>query len=292
MKLVSRTLCVLGMMGCLIFINIGTATAGIDLPWSTTFNCPDWTQGGSFSCDGIYIQKPEAYNSCCNAYLSNNTDFCSNHPGAGTLPSVLDASANNPIGGGGKAYRVSVGDGVNNNGANPYVMLNTPQGEMWIRWYMKYPAGFAWTYLNYHKLLYFWQAGIQNTAIVQMLDTSISLYDQVHWIWEYPTANFGFSGIMNGPTGDGKWHAYEVHVKKDTNGANGVYQVWVDGTLRNSHSDVNWSGLDFTAVFFNVNQAYPNNGGCVYIDYDDITISNTGYIGPIAGVRPSAPVLQ
>jgi hypothetical protein len=31
------------------------------------------------------------------------------------------------------------------------------------------------------------------------------------------------------------------------------------------------------------NQNSPNNGGCSSVDFDDIAISSTGYIGPIAG---------
>jgi hypothetical protein len=100
----------------------------------------------------------------------------------------------------------------------------------------------------------------------------------------YPSTGNGFTDTMGQSTGDGLWHSYEVHIKMDTNGSNGIAQTWIDGDLI-----LNLSNCDFgtepgwASVQIGENQRSPANGGCAAVDFDDISVSNTGYIGPIAG---------
>ena len=44
--------CALVLAGFL-FLGVKPGEAGVNLPWSTTFNCTDWSQGGSLNCDGM-----------------------------------------------------------------------------------------------------------------------------------------------------------------------------------------------------------------------------------------------
>jgi len=101
---------------------------------------------------------------------------------------------------------------------------------------------------------------------------------------------------MGGDIGDGLWHLYEIHLKMDTNGANGIAEAWVDGVKRIDHSAANfggaqgapgWSGLEIAS-----NARNPLNGRCMAVDYDDVAIATTGPIGSIGPgdtTSPAAP---
>ncbi len=251
--------------------------------WATTFDCPDWVQpkGSVPPCDGIDL---------------GNRDYLCN----GVTPSLINSDGNNPNGNGGKGFRVSIGDGQNNLSAFPSYTLSTPQSELWIRFYIKFPLGFAWSYVNI-TILYFSQVLSNHQGYISMVYDLTNLYTTPIGIPHNPDhkdcdnnssmalPNFGWNDIMGGSTGDGQWHYYEFHIKKDTNGTNGIFQAWIDGILRNNHSDVNYNNSDFNLVAFNVGQNNTANNGCVYVDYDDIAISTTGYIG---SVIPSCPQIS
>ncbi len=96
--------------------------------------------------------------------------------------------------------------------------------------------------------------------------------------------------MMGGATGDGLFHAIEIHAKLNTSGANGIAEGWVDGKKMFSFNNVDYGGgSGWTYFVISLNQANVANGGCVYIDIDDIAISNTGYIGPLGWVAPAKP---
>jgi len=68
----------------------------------------------------------------------------------------------------------------------------------------------------------------------------------------------------------------------DTNGYDGIAEMWVDGVRKIHYTDVDFgtaSGWTYFAI--GSNQRYPSNGRCMAVDFDDIAVSNTGYIGPI-----------
>ena len=78
------------------------ADAAVPLPWSTTYNCPDWTQSdglnGVVQCDGL---------------TGEGGWTCDN--GDGTVREEhITVLANYPGGGGGKGQRHWLGDGINN----------------------------------------------------------------------------------------------------------------------------------------------------------------------------------
>jgi hypothetical protein len=92
---------------------------------------------------------------------------------------------------------------------------------------------------------------------------------------------------------DGQWHAYEVHLKLNTPGiADGVAETWIDGIRR-----ISATGIDFirtggwTYLAMAENAGYAANGRDAYVDYDDVVISTTGYIGPLPTdtLAPAAP---
>lgn len=240
----------------------------VSLPWSTSFNCSGWEYGDSLNCDGV---KPYG------AWTCNGT------------PEQITSSANYSGGGGGRGQRHWEGDGSNENSGGLAVEFNSAQKNLWIRWYMRYQSGFSWDYLNYDKILYIHTGVTNNAAIIEFAyGNSFSIYAQDAGGHNY--MDTGWEKIMGGSRGDGKWHCYEIHLKMDTNGSNGVAELWVDGNKSGSKSNVNFganSGWEWFLI--GSNQATPNNGGCRYVDFDDIAVSNTGYIGPFDGNDPPDP---
>lgn len=168
-----------------------------------------------------------------------------------------------------------------------------------MRWYMRVETGFIWNYLKEYKMLYF-DAAFTLRVIVGydgydtnrvMIDYNGNDYSStVGWDtdmvnggdWITTSANSATPGETHKKS-DGQWHLYEIHLKTDTNGSNGVVQMWVDGVSRINRTDANYSQLPMNFVVVGFNATYPLNGHDMYIDYDDIAINNTGYIGPIGG---------
>ena len=125
----------------LIVLAPQTATAVVNLPWSTTYNCADWKQS-----DGLYMN-------ICDGMTGIGGEAC--HNGDGTdEEEQITAVANYPSGGGGKGQRHWKGDGTNNVSGGTKIDFVSPQPELWIRWYMRYEQGFEWNPLNNDKVLY------------------------------------------------------------------------------------------------------------------------------------------
>lgn len=248
-----------------------TVWATITLPWSTTYNCPEleegtspWIGGGAdLGCDGI----------------QSFGEWTANGQGE-----QITTDANNPSGGGVRGQRQWVCDGSNCNSGSTIVFFTAAQSEFYIRWYMRYQLGFAWNTLAYDKLLYI-RDGVE-AVIINMYETDglrmLNDHDQINSPICLPGC--GHQTIMGGSTGDGQWHWYEVHLKEDTNGANGIAQMWVDGVLRIDRADVNFGAkVGWTSIEIGENQATPANGANVYTDFDDIAIQTTGPIGGTSG---------
>jgi hypothetical protein len=240
----------------LLFILLTTlpiTALAVTLPWSTSFNCADWSQPQSSNCDGIAV----------------NNWTCS---GSGSTVDRILPAANNPNGGGGSGYAHAIGDGVNNGGGSFSVSFS-PQTELWIRMYLKYPPGFAWSGLSYEKLLYL-NVRIGNYAILD--------WEGSDGLQFYTSAWYGCNncGWTSSNIGDGNWHSLEWHVN-----ANGVSDGWIDGVQKFHVTGASMPG-SFSNLEFLTNQKSPSNGGCVDVYLDDIAISNTGYIGPVSGTSP------
>ncbi len=257
-----------------LFLNISNAAT----IWSSTFNCSSWTEGQSLNCDSL-----AAYGG-----------WTCNGQGA-----QITSAANYSGGGGGLGLRRFEGDGDNVVSGSTQIYF-AAQNEIWVRWYMRYQSGFKWgapAGLDYDKVLYF-----DNSVVAEFhswnsvnIFTTQGNHDSSGGGWDTVMANGGNDGAGH-KTSDGQWHYYEVHLKRETSGSNGVGEFWVDGVKYLSNSSITY-GTTFSYVIFGVNENSPSNGGCRYVDYDDIVVATTGPIGPIGGgtpppvaAAPAAPV--
>jgi hypothetical protein len=258
--------------------------------WETSFtNCPDWNQ-----TMGIRDEHVCATGDGIAGWGNWTTS-------KGGLISIT-AAANNSIGGSGKGLRAMKGDGRNNVSGGLRITLPGVYKELWVRYYMRYQAGFNWTngHPHYTKELYFNDTVLTEPVFVHGF-ASGSFGVNVVRPGSYNMNSGGGVGSwqsINGSSrGDGKFHSYEVHVKMDTNGSNGIAETWVDGVLAHRSTNVDWGGStgwhgwSFFTVAINQNEV-ANGGVDMYTDYDDFAVSTTGYIGPIGNTTqqgPSAP---
>ena len=253
-----------------------------DGKWETTFNCDNWesrvpSYDYRLNCDGMV----------------RNLDKAPLTPGERVT--TLSSVSNNPSGAGGKGVRFWKGSGGDNIlSGDIAVNFPTPQKELWIRWYEKYEAGFKWNNSIDVKSLYF-KATDSNPYVGYQ-------YGNYRFYWgggggPYPVGSSGGWDDVYGTTSDGTWHCFEVYMKMDTNGTDGVGRTWVDGELVASQTGMNWSsshphpGWDY--FHFLSNQKNPGLERPYYVDVDDMVIYNTTppnrdangnpFIGPIGG---------
>lgn len=255
------------MLACL-FVSAcaeNDAEHDVDLFWFTTYDCDEWTQSqGNPNCDGLAFYG---------GWTCNGDE------------EQITSAANYPDGNGGKGQRHWVGDGVNQNSGSLKKEFSFVQSELWIRWYMRYESGFKWNPLGYDKWLYI-DVGDNDAVIPQWYGSDkVNIHSAVYGNdgqnHPSPEGN-GWNTIMNGPTSDGQFHCYEIHIKMDTNGYNGVAEMWVDGVKKIEYTDVDYGTTSGWAWFvIGSNQSTPDNGRNMYVDFDDIAVSNAGYIGPI-----------
>ena len=189
------------------------------------------------------------------------------------------SAANYPGGGGGYGMRSWKGDGSNVLSGPVRFDFPSTQREFWVRWYERWENGSRWSdgIPGYTKSIYMRTegpsgpyAGFYASGYRIANQGSTGAYprsDSGGWTTVYP------SGVS-----DGSWHSYEIHMKMDTNGTDGIGQIWVDGNLVSSMTNVNWSGGNsltqrgFTYFDFQNNQASLANGKAIYVDTDDMVI--------------------
>jgi hypothetical protein len=226
----------------------------------------------------------------------------------------ITAEANNPSGGGGKGQRKWLGDGVNDGSGGTKVNFNTPQSDVWIRWYARFQPGFKWSTYEGFKMVYMFKTGGGSGPLYYTIAYNsdwLSMYPQtggtqvpsayLDSLNHYHCNGCGWLSLFPSGQSDGSWHAFEIHAKIESPGKNdGVFQAWVDGRIVIDANTVNYGMADNGYLFSNFtigsNAKTPNNGGCAYVDFDDIAVRNTGYIGLLKeggenqSARPSAPV--
>lgn len=250
-----------------VFMLVSTSALAVTPPWSTTFNCSDWNQsmGNPVNCDGLNLSGGWT----CDA----------------THKDQIRIEANNPYGNGGKGFTHWKGDGINVVGGGISIPLSSTTPEFWLRFYMRYAAGFAWNSLQYDKIIYLDPTGNQQRNVFEPVGMNQMRFYNFNPAWSIYSANgTGFQHINGGSIGDGQFHCYEIHLRVDTNGSNGIAQAWVDGVQIINGTNVNFgTHSGWTNIVVGENVRDPNNGGCTPTDYDDIAISTTGYIGPLAG---------
>ncbi|KKP93458.1 MAG: hypothetical protein UR99_C0051G0001 [Candidatus Moranbacteria bacterium GW2011_GWD2_36_12] len=272
--------------------------------WETTFDCDEANTDIIWSCDG----------------LSEGGSAVS-----GMRPTQITIPANNVTGGGFRGARFWIGDGDDINSQPLKVDFSSHEPELWVRWYMRYPMGFQWlnNEIGYDKWLYFYANGGTPQTIINQDNGSFRIYNQAvstignNWqgISSSDPAWGGVVGypmkwtiLMSGNVSDGEWHSFEVYIKMDTNSADGIGRMWVDGVLVINSFILNYSGglnvarEGWDYFNFKSNQNWPNNGSEMPIDFDDIIVFNNTppnldesgnpFIGPIGYgdvVPPGAP---
>lgn len=260
-----------------IFFPISSSLAGnVDLPWETTFDCPEWQETKTAdwppNCAGIEIGVWATF-----------------------FETQITSDANNPDGDGGRGMRFWKGDGSNKS-SNVAKLSFGYQKEFWVRWYMRYETGFAWDPYYYDKLIYLVHDSTGMGGLSAASITKLALWsNNPSTAWK---ADIGFQDIWGGgtSTSDGSWHSIECYFKMDTDTTDGAVKLWVDGVLKISETGLNLSGGNATiqsegwsGFTFDSNQSTPANGRHVYVDWDDMAISNIGYIGPNAPSTPDEP---
>lgn len=244
------------------------------LPWSTTFNCEDWQQPNTLTCDTIVKYGDWT----CDA----------------SHPDQITAAANMSVGTGGKGYRHFKGPGHNQNGGG--VAFSTPtMPEFWIRYYLRYPIGFDISNRKdgnwYDKQVYLNYGGPGMGAF----ETDLMQHKWLYRGHRYKMgAGSGFYPVNgNQMHGDGLWHYYEWHINVNTN----VIQLWIDGVYKGSagtdEKGNTWRGFGgvsgYNSFTIGSNQDTNSSSGCQGVDYDEIAISTTGYIGPVNASPDTTP---
>lgn len=275
------------MRGWAVFVFIAVSSfahltwATITLPWSTTYNCAELVEGtapwdaypADLGCDGI-----ESFG----AWTAN---------GQGEQ---ITTSANYSGGGGGRGQRQWNCDGSNCNSGGAIVNFASTEPELYIRWYMRYQAGYTWANVEpiYDKVFFIRDSTGNKNSIPEFYGTlnQWNMFSQVDGNHQINTAGWTFT--QGGTTGDGVYHCYEVHIKVDTNGTNGIGEMWFEGILKGSFTNIDYGApVGWVSSELGSNQSSPSNGGNVTVDFDDIAIRTTGPIGCLTA-GPSQPELR
>lgn len=270
--------------------------------WQTTFNYQECTQRGNPIGSGNV--------SCANV---QNDDIMWNWGAVcyeGNCTQVT-SGANNPLGTG-NGFRAWFTNYQKESSGQVKIDFSEPQKELWVRWYMRYEDGVRWVnnLVPFNKVFYIRTSGKNKTQQIPSLRDVFCLAVQGSGV-DQNTPSFSNAGWMQiYPTGvaDGRWVAFEFHIKMDTAGVkvgnihttpfNGVAQLWVDGVYKGGFTNINMSEmssdsrLGWKEITFFENQE-PNAVGqtIAHVDFDDIVIYNqpppnvdahgNPFIGPI-----------
>jgi hypothetical protein len=117
-------------------------SAGINLPWSSTYNCAEWKfTDGAPNCDGI-----DRYGNYSVTYQGT------------TRYEEITSAANNPSGGGGRGQRHYIGYGAGDGNfimtGGMKISFNTTQTKVWIRWYQRWESGFTTNWHTFKNLFF------------------------------------------------------------------------------------------------------------------------------------------
>ncbi len=166
-------------------------------------------------------------------------------------------------------------------------------GENWtLYWSIGGSAGATWG----SGLPYTTSWG--NYFMVAYQSDRFNYYTQYGDTTHYAETTAGWSQTFcgGGTESDGLWHSIELHVKSETgaapNNTDGIIEWWIDGV--GPKRPTGWNTVDHGLnslghtigwVLIGSNAKYPDNGmAAYYVDYDDIAVSNTGYIGPLGSL--------
>ena len=234
----------------------------------------------------------------------------------------VSLAANYPGGGGGRGWRRYVCGGPNGSvsPATGSLMLNIPNhvSEFWLRFYTRWETGYAWDNaaatgfpagLDFQKVLYIRPLSGNSGAVMDLTHAdgmNMSAQDGQGRTgsttfaancsacgWNTLNPN-GTSGTYGANHGDNSWHAIEIHIKDQSGSGtrDGVWELWIDGVLKSSQNDINWSTgspVGISSIQFMINHISTSHTTPKYNDIDDIAISTTGYIGLVNSTLPATP---
>jgi hypothetical protein len=270
-KTISFVLIACGVIA-LPWTKIASTNAATAVVWQSTFNCNEWDQTMGLTSAQMNCDQMSGYGSW----------VTSGHPSG----DQITLAANNPAGSGGRGFRHWRADGTNGNGGGMSIHPPASFTEFWMRFYMRYQAGFQWSLLNYTKDLYVHSGSIYTLGFHNSNNFGVSIISPSTNVF----GSYGWQSTMGSAVSDGQFHCFETHLKT---GTVGIAESWIDGNLVESNLAVNWGATTpWQDIEVGDNQASPNNGTEMYTDYDDFAISVSGRIGCLSGgtsTPPSAP---
>jgi hypothetical protein len=244
----------------LVMFFVGGVSAAVDLSsgyWETTYNCAEWegttspkTQPG---CDGLSRGGDEQ---------------------TGGKYEQITGGANYPGGGGVRGQRHWIGYGCctgneRSTSGGLDIDFSSPPSKFWMRWYMRFENGFNHDWSHYKMLFLYDDTRI---ALDVNGDGSINMVSP-----NYHCSNCGWGyNFYTGDISNGSWVQMELHMDVSSN----LIEFWVNGELvwqETSATDI--SAPNRIRIGSNIKNF--NQVPAMYIDYDDIAISTTGYIGPV-----------
>ena len=250
-----------------------TSTTELPMVFHTTFDCADWNQSMGLS-EAVVCGRGDGIRGN-GAWTTRN----------GALDQIT-AAANYAGGRGGKGFRHWVGDGRNNGGGGIVVTFQ-PTREMWFRYYIRFQGGFAWADGVINMKTIYCNRGEPGTFYFGLHDGVIGGHVEVDRTGiGNKLSNVTWAQWQGGALGDGKFHALEVHARMNTTGtsSDGLLEYWLDGRRIHSDSTVHFAdstGATFTNCAVGENHNRPANGADAYVDFDDVAVSRTGYVGPV-----------
>ena len=238
----------------IIIIFAEVSMAAVNLPFSTTYDCAEWDNYDALSCDGM--SPGGSWTTASGKYEQ------------------ITADANYPGGDGGKGQRHWMGpgaDGAGNSGGI-FIDINSPPTEFWMRWYMRWESGWDSSW-NSYKTLYLYDSG-SGSGGFQLGNPGIAGIR----FWDGGSQGASCSNCGWGYTiTAGTWYSVEIHV----NLSGAISQVWIDGNIVINDSSTSWGSLSNMASILVGSNIHSTPSTDMYIDYDDIAINKTGYIGPL-----------
>lgn len=255
--------------------------------WSTSFQAAGDCVAGAFDypenvCGGV---ESGGYGACETLSESQITADANYSGGAGGygFRMYIGADSSPPIGTAVPVYTFSGSDTIT---------------EFWARTYIRYANNYG---MNGDadeggKQLYFassngydqWAAFQRNEAVY---------YEQGAPGGDsyYSATGHGWQDIFGAgtDTSNNAWHRMEWHLKRDTNNADGVLELKVDGVLILTTSTAKM-GMNGTGHYTSLTLTNNQTGGasaCQPIDIDDVAFSTAGWIGAYGGADTTPPAV-
>lgn len=263
------------------------------------YNDTDFPQGGSHPAGvawdwGIDLQGPSAAG--LSPAIGTLTGGGNQGIIAGEYPKITSLASRRA---GYKGHRFYLADGANSgNSALGPETVSVNSRELYFRWYMR-------TAVQWNGEPHYWK--LWRSFSAEDMDIGLGYGTSVggHQPWgifvgvgdnganiEYGSNISWYTTQGNSLIGDGQWHAYEVHIVKNSNAStgDGVIEWEVDGVAAGSRSDVYFnSGTSDWGAWYVDNQNEVVNGPHT-VDITDIAMDDSQRIGTIGVAAPSVSV--